>query len=512
MDLKNSVSDPGAPVMPGEPPGWYGYLFTASRAGLFLFLAGVFVVSHLLPWLMADPASILVTESDNSVSKAGIIRAIAAFKLYNAATAYLLFTLSAVLARTLADKVRPGLAYAGLAAVYSAAGFAALLLLYGMPSPSGLALVLLCSLAAAHAGAVPGARPGGAVLAVFPGLAEALSPASSLSPGRGALYRAGLVFYALSAALSAADFCLNGGRGLASLKAAPAQIARGNFYGIEADQAGGRLRACRTLERKLATFSLADGGLISESEIATSLELQEVRTNLSRGEAYHFDRRSRSLLVLDAGTLSVARSAGYGGFDAGGSARVAFDNGSGTIAAVLEHGPMFIADMKTLRPKAAFREIDFNEFVLFDPFAGSYLLSFFRGRDTLEAVSADGKSRRTVPAGRFQGGLAISEKRREIYLAMPLRGSILVYDAATLEPRGAIRSVFGVRGLACDDENGVLLAASMSGGYAEAIRLEDRKRLLRVPLGYYLREIAFDRRARRAYVTSMLDGVLKFDY
>lgn len=513
---QNAGRDPGSSGAGLSEAG--GYLFAAPRAALLLFVSAMFLLAHGLHFLNADPVSMLITESEASVSKDGIFRAILFFRAYNAVVALLFFSSLSALGRLAADKYFGASGFLSRAAVYAAAGVAGSLLLYGKLSLLWLIFILLCALAAAAVGlrmeleAVSAGLPVPSLRALLPGFIEAVSPRTALSLGRGTAGRAGLAFYALSSALCLADLCANGWPGLSIIKAAPARLAQGDFYGMEADPAAGQVSACKILDRQLLIFGLKDGGLRKTAAIDTSVELQEIKANPRRKEIYNFDREQRALLVLDPETLLVKKRAVYGGYGPGGSARVAYDNDGNSIVAILEHGPMYVANMATLRLRAVLRGIDYNEFILFDPDAKVYLLSFFRGRNTMLAVSADGKFRKELPAGRFQGGMAISEKRHEFYLALPLQGKVLVYDSRTLEPKGVVRSGFGVRGLACDDANEVLLAASMCSGSIDVIGLGDGRLRSRVPLGYYLREIALDPSGRTAFVSSISDGVVKFSY
>lgn len=481
-----------------------GYLPAVPRAAVLLFVSAMFLLAHGSHLFPPDAVSRFITESEDSVSKDSIFTAILIFRLYSAAIALMVFTSLAALARLWAEKAFGPLGFLRRAAVYAAAGSVAALLLYGRPAPAALALLLLAAAAAVIPPDSLRKAPGWTLI---PGLIEAVAPGSAAANGR-----LGLAAYAFTAALCLGDLALNGWPGLAAMKAAPERLAAGNFYGLEADPASGRVSACKVRDRQVLTFGLEDGILLGTAAVATSLELQEIKANPARKEVYHFDRELRALLVLDPETLQVEKRAIFGGSGPGGSARVAYDNAGNSLAAVLEHGPLFLADLDSLRLRTVLKDVNYNEFVLFNPDARVYLLSFFRGRDTVLAVSGDGKTKKELPAGRFQGGMAFSRKRGEVYLAMPLQARVLVYDSATLEPKGAIRAGFGVRGLACDDENDLLLAASMCNGSMDVIELRGGRRAARVPLGYYLREIALDTAGRKAFVSSIAGGVMRTSY
>jgi hypothetical protein len=482
-----------------------------------LFVVSVFSFLHLLPVFIADPTSLFITETERSVSKDGILLAIRIFKIYNAVVAACGFLIFTAALRAFAGLVPVrGRIYA--AAVYLFSGTAACFLFFGWPGAYGYAAVLVFAALAVCLDSGAGGLCASdqspnrlmALLACIPWLPEAACPRLIFYSRYGRLCRAGFLSSAVSALICAAALVISGPPGFQRYLAGFKRLAAGNFYGISVEN--GRVMACEVLSRKISSFPLTGRGPAETLAVNTRRELQQVKFNPARGEAYHFDKQRGALLVLDGGSLAVKRAIEIPGLGYGGSAISDFDNSGGTLAVALEDSPLLVFRLGSFALRSVLRGTEHTEFILYDRAAGSYLVSFYKGRDTFEAISADGKIRRQVAAGRFQGGMALSEKRKELYLAMPLQGRILVFDSATLEQKGWLRSVYGVRGLACDDKNGVLVAASMCGGFAEAINLEDGRRVARIRAGYYLRELALDPEARTAFVTSMLDGVVSFKY
>jgi glycosyltransferase involved in cell wall biosynthesis len=503
-ELRRASGRPAA--LAGVPP-WF---FAASRAAALAYVAAVFAFLHVMPLFSRAPALLVISETERSVSKDGILWAILGFRIYNGLVAAggTLFLAAAAAAAVRRRAWGGGPRSAAVFAAAAAAGFA---LFFGPPAAAGWALASILGfllLAAWYAVGSPESALT-RLAAWVPWLPEAVDPGLFLAPDGPPARRCGLLFSALTAALCAAALMLDGVPGLALLRSGFTRLADGNFYGAVVDD--GRLLACKIMDRQLLVFDLA-GKLLRTVDVPTRKELQEVRFDPSAGEAYHFDKQRAGLLVLDRVTLAGKGYYPMAWLGYGGSAISAFDPAGATLAVALEDSPLLILKKGTFKPLAVLGGTGHTESLIFDKAAGRYLLSFYKGRDTFEAVSADGGQRRSVPAGRFQGGFAISEKRREVYLPLPLESAVLVYDAATLALKGRLRARFGVRGLACDDENGVLVAVSMCDGYAEAIDLSTGRRLAAVRAGYYLRQAALDTRSRRAFVTSMLDGVRSFSY
>src|SRR5262249_22286115 len=73
-------------------------------------------------------------------------------------------------------------------------------------------------------------------------------------------------------------------------------------------------------------------------------------------------------------------------------------------------------------------------------------------------------------------GMAITPDGTELLVGAPLRSQILRFDAQTLEPKGTIPTVFGVRTLAVDETRNLLLAASLATNMLDLIDLNTNQR------------------------------------
>jgi sugar lactone lactonase YvrE len=292
------------------------------------------------------------------------------------------------------------------------------------------------------------------------------------------------------------------------------QLAKDNFYSMQIVEASDRLFACDMTRASLSVFDLKDLSRVKEIWVDTN-ELQDVRFNAETGELYHFNRSTQNpvLMALDAETgLLKRRSDSSLNISGSGSARVAFDNASRTIVVTRENDTMWFFDRDTLLPRKRLDIADRNEYVLFDAGSRCFILSYFAKESVLRAVTPDGGVVREFPAQRYQGGLALSRNRKELYVAMPLRSMIYVYDTDTFHLQRKIRTVFGVRNMAYDESRAILVAASMVNGCADVIDAQTGRRLSRTFVGYYLREVILDTARQRAFMSSPIGGIYTFSY
>lgn len=290
------------------------------------------------------------------------------------------------------------------------------------------------------------------------------------------------------------------------------QLTKGNFYSMQIDDAAGQLFTCHVARSTLVIYDLNELSCRREFPIRTG-ELQDLRYNPARKELYHFSRFKDKLLVLDAKTAALKRASVKSYDDwGGGSARVAYDNVSRTIAVTREEDIMLIFDMDTLLLLQRLPIADGNEFIVFDEMSRHFILSYFDKETILRLVTPRGENVREVQAQRYQGGMALSRNLRELYVSMPLRSMIYVYDIDTYRLKRKIHTVFGVRNLAYDEGHKIIVAASLVNGYVDVIDAPTGQHLDRIFVGYYLREVCLDTGRRRAFVSSMIGGIYFFSY
>jgi len=106
----------------------------------------------------------------------------------------------------------------------------------------------------------------------------------------------------------------------------------------------------------------------------------------------------------------------------------------------------------------------------------------------------------------------ISQKRGELYIPDIAWGRIWVYSIPDLSLLRKLPAQMGVRALAADDENGLLLAASIISGDLSVLDPETGRVLASFHLGPYCRRLALDPPRRRAFITLTRTGLFMVDY
>ena len=107
--------------------------------------------------------------------------------------------------------------------------------------------------------------------------------------------------------------------------------------------------------------------------------------------------------------------------------------------------------------------------------------------------------------------LALTPDQDEVLYPSPLHSAVLRFDAQTLEFKGRIPTVFGVRNLTVDPVRNLLLTVSGLTNTLDVIDLKTRKRVAKYYIAPWLRTIALDAKVGIAYVSSAM-GLFKVDY
>jgi len=289
------------------------------------------------------------------------------------------------------------------------------------------------------------------------------------------------------------------------------QINNGDFYSLQINKEKNQLIVSNIRNSNLEIYNIFDHPFKLYEIPLLSKEVQDVRINSERNELYHFDREDNKMIVLDLDDFSQEKESKY--FLQGeGSARIAFDNNTNTIALSREEDYVWILDMKTTQPMQKLNIGTFNEFILFNKKRNEYILSYFGKYPFLRTVSSDGKKITHVDSMEYQGGIALSNQHNELFVALPLQSKILVYDLLSLKQKRFIPTVFGVRSIAYDKTHDILIAASMCNGYVHTIDRSTGKGLEKFFVGYYLREICIDENKRDAYISSRIGGLYRLSY
>jgi hypothetical protein len=130
-------------------------------------------------------------------------------------------------------------------------------------------------------------------------------------------------------------------------------------------------------------------------------------------------------------------------------------------------------------------------------------LTFFRRRD--EVMLYDLRNRSVTQRARADPRaerLVFSRRRNEVLVTSPMESRVLRFDADSLQPKGYIPALFGVRAIAIDDVRDVLLCGNIATGHLVIIDLATGGRLRTYYLGPWLRTIELHVDSGTAYVSS----------
>ncbi len=218
-----------------------------------------------------------------------------------------------------------------------------------------------------------------------------------------------------------------------------------------------------------------------------------------------YDGEKKQLLLIDAGTLALARSIDVSQL-ASGDPWFAFDPISDTIVLVseadIDDGIAFLLLDNATGEVLDSRPLDGGN-VLKHPDKPRIFLSFFRRNP--ELLIYDMEKRDIVasrPAPARLDRMAILTGANELLVTSPVTSEILRLDADTLASKGMIKAPFGVRTLAIDSERQLLFAGSFVTGQVAVIETLTWRTVGTVYLGPWLRSIELDTATGTAFVSS----------
>ncbi len=295
------------------------------------------------------------------------------------------------------------------------------------------------------------------------------------------------------------------------------RFAKGDFNGLAIDTQQSRLFASGHGTNHLLAYNvraLEQPPRRSEVEVywAEGFDYSPIHQEL-----YVFKQDTRTLLILDATTLALKRSVPDIGVTPG-DAAIVWDSHTDSIVIVSENGeelpPFAVVNRTTGRlsytlKRCGGRPCDPGT-ILLHPRKPVLYMSFWEG-----LLAYDTKLRKTVASfktgNRWLARMAMTPSRDELLVAAAVSSAVLRFDAETLEPKGRIGTVFGVRTLATDPGRNLLLAGSLVTGWLDVINLETNSRVAHYYIGPWLRTIVLDTSAGLAYISS-IEGIFRVNY
>ena len=301
------------------------------------------------------------------------------------------------------------------------------------------------------------------------------------------------------------------------------QVADIDLNALALDAENGLLYAAGHGTDRLLAYDIHDLSRAPRSSSLTTDKAQSFYYNPVNQELYLFKENDRALLFIEAPTLSQTKS--IDGLDmTEGDVRLAYDRPNDNIILVSEGMywgspterkgyPVAVVARKT--GQLLYTVTDCGELCipgLIDTHPAKPLL-YMAFPKTVRAYDLNTRTvvGRSAVKGQWVDGMAITPDGKELLVGVPLHSEVLRFDADSLELKGSIATVFGVRTLAVDPERNLLLTASLATNMVDVIDLKTYRRVAQYYVAPWLRDISLDTRAGIAYVSST-EGLFRVQY
>lgn len=301
------------------------------------------------------------------------------------------------------------------------------------------------------------------------------------------------------------------------------QFADIDLNALALDAENGLLYAAGHGTDSLLAYDVKDLARAPRSSPVKTNNAQSFYYNPASRELYLFNENDRALLFLEAGTLSQIKSISSLDITAG-DVRLVYDRLNDGIILVSEGTywgspaeekgyPIAVVARKTGELLYTLKDCDglcIPGLIYMHPDKPRLYMAFPKkviayNLDTRKVVSASAVNNQWVD------GMEITPDGKELLVGVPLHSEVLRFDAESLELRGSIPTVFGVRTLAVDAERNLLLTASLATNMLDVIDLKTHRRAAEYYIAPWLHDICVDTKAGFAYVSST-EGLFRVRY
>jgi len=293
------------------------------------------------------------------------------------------------------------------------------------------------------------------------------------------------------------------------LHASPAveKFAEGNFNWVELNHARRELYAVGLGQNFMLAFDVDNLNIPPRKSKTDIGKVQSFGFNPELQEIYIYKNISHELLYLDAVELRSFRSvsvpeiargdvwinwerqtdtitiASEADFETG-APFVMFDRPSGELTATIP--------MPLIPTNVAFHTE--KPILYFNSFRDTYLVAWdLAEKKVIQQTETSPRTDR----------LAYSPNSSEVFVASPLEGAILRYDAETLEFNGKIKTSLGDRTLTIDPQRNLMLVGNFINNRIQVIDLDTYQVVDSFYLGPWIRTIALDVENGVAYVSTI---------
>jgi len=282
-------------------------------------------------------------------------------------------------------------------------------------------------------------------------------------------------------------------------------LARGDFNLLDIDPTGRYLYATGHGLDRLRRYDVEDwSSQPLKSDVSTG-GAQGFAYDPAASELYVLNLKSKRLIYIDATTLKFKRSIPVPELSPG-DPWVVVERNSDTITIASEvdlrtGSPLIVLNRTT----GAAHDLRVEEVgnLLVHPTRSLLYFSFFRRNTGIMLYDIQKRAiTRQVPTKERMDRMAIWKRSNELLITAPLDSRIIRFNADTLEPKGEIDSIFGVRVIAVDNLRNLLLCGSLATGKVAVVDLNSGHQKGSYYLGPWLRTIVLNEKNGTAYVSS----------
>lgn len=164
---------------------------------------------------------------------------------------------------------------------------------------------------------------------------------------------------------------------------------------------------------------------------------------------------------------------------------------------------LYMFDLKNYKLLKKHLGFPANDFVVYNKFRDSFLITNYQGTSMMQEVNIISGTIENIDVGYFQGYAAVSNRNKELYVALHQNGQIYVYDAETMELKRKIKTNYTVKDITYDEDLNILIAPAYFTGYIDIFLMDGTDKLLkREFVGFELREAKFDDKKENLYICS----------
>ena len=293
-----------------------------------------------------------------------------------------------------------------------------------------------------------------------------------------------------------------------------------NLYDLEVDDIGRRLLVT-TSQKNERQQHLCVGFAFSFDDLSAppimirppSIDFEDIAIDTAGRTIYHLERGRLNMMAIDADTFQVIRSRRLM-VDCDGAMNHALVPSAGRLFISCEMDSptnLLVIDMQSLKKIKTFGTGKQTS-VQGDDVNG-VLYMFYEWKPMLDRLDAHTlEITDSAPSSNYADKMYLSYRRSELFVPSPPESGVWVYSVPDLKLLYKIKTLAGVRPLAVDEKNDLLIVASYVSGYMDVIDLETKKTIQHHYVGKYGRTIVVDPERRQAYLATASKGLYLLRY